>query len=61
MSGEGAEGGGRESQAGCQHRAQHGAQSQEPGDHDLSPNQELDVQPTEPPRRPRKSSSFAEN
>ena len=33
----------------CQPRARHGAQSHEPGDHDLSQNQELDTLPTEPP------------
>ena len=31
----------------CQCRAQHGAQPQEPRDHDLSRDQEWDAQPTE--------------
>ncbi|XP_053763218.1 protein FAM151B isoform X2 [Panthera pardus] len=34
-------------------RAQRGTQSQKPPDHDLSQNQELDAQLTEPPRRPK--------
>ena len=35
-------------------RAWHRAQAHEPWDHDLSWNQELDTQPPEPPRRPRR-------
>ena len=35
----------------CQHRAQCGTQTHKPWDHDLSQNQELDAQPTEPPRQ----------
>ena len=39
-------------------RTQHRAQSREPRpDRDLSRNQELDPQPTEPPRRPTKQFS----
>ena len=36
----------------AQCEAQQGAQSHEPRDHNLSRNQELDVQHTEPPRHP---------
>ena len=36
----------------CQHRAQRGAQAHKPWDYDLSQNQVLDAQPTEPPRCP---------
>ena len=36
----------------CQHRARRRAQTQELRDHDLSQNQELDTQPTEPPMHP---------
>ena len=34
----------------CQHRAQHGARTHEPWEHDLRPKS--DTQPTEPPRHP---------
>ena len=36
----------------CQHRVRRGARAHDPGDGDLSRNQELDAQPAEPPRRP---------
>ena len=36
----------------CQHRAWRGARTHKPWDYDLSWNQELDVQWTEPPRQP---------
>ena len=42
----------RQSQ-GCQHRAQCEARAHKLWDCDLSQNQELDAQPTEPPRHPR--------
>ena len=41
----------------CQHRAWHGARTQEPWDHDLNQNQELDTYLTEPPRCPLSSNS----
>ena len=42
----------------CYHSAQHRAQSHAPGDHDLSRNQELDAEPTEPTRHHAKDYFF---